>query len=48
MNLDNIQIPEQNEDVNVEVKEGIFVNLKDIINVLIAFINKLIKFEFLA
>ena len=44
--LDNIQIPEVDKDVNVEVKEGILVNLKELLNVIIAFINSLIKFEF--
>ena len=43
MNLDNIKIE---NDVNVEVKEGIFVNIKDLLNVILEFFKNLIKFEF--
>lgn len=43
------QIPELKEEVEVEVTEGEvkgIMSLKDLINVIIAFINKLLKFEF--
>ncbi len=47
MNLDNFEIPVLNDDQNVEIKteEEIF-SLKNLINLIIEFINKLIKFEF--
>lgn len=43
----NIVIPELGEDKDVEIKtEKEQFSLKDLINVIIAFINKLIRFEF--
>ncbi len=47
MDLENVVIPELNDDQNVEIKteEEIF-SLKNLINLIIEFINKLIKFEF--
>lgn len=49
MDLENIVIPELGDDADVVVKneeEGIAISLKNLINIIIAFINKLIKFEF--
>ena len=48
MNINEIVIPELDKDVNVTVDEekNIVVMLKDLINVIIAFFNNLIKFEF--
>lgn len=49
MNLNEIVIPELGEDADVVVKdeEGTFLfSLKNLINIIIDFINKLIKFEF--
>lgn len=49
MDLENIVIPELGEDADVIVKdeEGTFLfSLKNLINILIEFINKIIKFEF--
>ena len=43
MNLDNIQIPVLGDDADVKV-EGF--SIKGILNVLIDFINKILKFEF--
>lgn len=49
MNLNEIVIPELGEDADVVVKdeEGTFLfSLKNLINIIIEFINNLIKFEF--
>ncbi len=48
MDLNNIVIPElDDEDVIVKDEEGTFLfSLKNLINIIIAFINNLIKFEF--
>lgn len=49
MTLDNFQIPTLGEDADVVVKneeEGLAISLKNLLNILIEFINKIIKFEF--
>lgn len=48
MTLDNFQIPELNDDQNVEIEkeDGSLLSIKNLLNILIAFINKIIKFEF--
>lgn len=48
MNIDNIQIPTLNDDQNVEIvkEDGSLLSIKNLINIIIEFINKLIKFEF--
>lgn len=46
--LKDFEIPTLNDDQNVEVvpEEGERFSLKNLINILIEFINKIIKFEF--
>ena len=46
--FEEIVIPSLGEDQDVEVKfdDNGFVSLKELINILIDFINKLLKFEF--
>lgn len=47
MDLENIVIPEIKEDVVVLEKEsGEEFSIQALLNIIIAFINKLIKFEF--
>ncbi len=47
MNLDEIKIPSLGDDADVEIKtEEEQFSIKALINLIIEFINKLIKFEF--